>query len=148
MKLWRRPRERRSWRRRIGLSVVAATILLALLAVYVAVPVAGRLNSAAGVLSAPAAELDDGDLAEVREDLLAARSRLDGIAAKMLGVVPIAGQNLAAARSVTDAAIPAVEAESRIRDEIVAVVEAFLVSGGQVDTAAIGSVADELRLLA
>lgn len=145
MKPWRRSRERPARRRRIGLSVLALAILLALLAAYVAIPVAGRLNSAAEVLSASAAELDAGDLARVRDDLDAARSRLDGIAAKVLGVVPVAGSNLAAARSVTKAAIPAVDAAAGLRDAVDTLVDADLVTGGQVDTGAIASVADELR---
>lgn len=150
MKLWRRPRGRGKggrprWRRRIGIAAVVAVVALAALVAYVAVPVASRLDSAAGVLAAPAGDLDDGDLAEARDDLSAARSRLDGIAAKVLGVVPIASQNLAAARSVTDAAIPALDAAAGLRDSVDSLVEADLITAGQVDTAAIASVADDLR---
>lgn len=145
MKLWRRPRERRPRGRRVALSVAALAVLLALLAAYVAIPVAGRLNSAAGLLSEPAGDLEAADLARVRDDLAAARSRLDGIAAKVLGIIPVAGANLDAARSVTKAAIPAVDAAEGLRDAVDGLVEADLVTGGQVDTAAIASVADELR---
>jgi hypothetical protein len=150
MKLWRRPRGpgkggRPRWRRRIGIAALVAVAVLLALVAYVAVPVASRLNSAAGALAAPAGDLDDGDLARARDDLAEARSRLDGIAAKVLGVLPIAGQNLAAARSVTDAAIPAVDAAAGLRDSVDALVEADLITAGEVDTAAIASVADDLR---
>ncbi|MDQ4125385.1 MAG: DUF4012 domain-containing protein, partial [Actinomycetota bacterium] len=145
MKLWRRPRERTRWGRRIGLWALALTLLVGALAAYVAIPVASRLNSAADVLTAPAADLDEDDLARVRDDLEAAEKRLDGIAAKILGAVPVAGQNLAAARSVTEAALPAVEAAVGLRDAVDSLVEADLVTEGQVDTVAIASVADELR---
>lgn len=145
MKLWRRPRERTRWGRRIGLWALVLALLLAALAAYVAIPVAGRLNSAADVLAAPAGDLEDDDLARVRADLEAAQGRLDGIAAKVLGVLPVAGQNLAAARAVTEAALPAVEAAEGLRAAVDSLVDADLVAGGQVDTAAIASVADELR---
>lgn len=145
MKLWRRPRGRTRWGRRIGLWALAASLLVALLAAYVAIPVANRLNSAADVLTAPAGDLDDDALEGVRDDLEAAEDRLDGIAAKILGVVPVAGQNLAAARRVTEAALPAVEAAVGLRAAVDSLVEADLVAGGQVDTTAIASVADELR---
>ena len=145
MKLWRRPRERSAWGRRIGLSVVALAVLLALLGAYGAIPVAGRLNSAAGLLTAPAGDLDAADLARVRDDLDAAHSRLHGVAAKVLGVVPVAGANLAAARSVTDAAIPAVDAATGLREAVDALVEADLITAGEVDADAIASVADEMR---
>jgi hypothetical protein len=145
MKLWRRPRGRPRWGRRLGFSAVALVLLLSLLAAYVAIPVAARLNSAAGVLAGPASDLDGDALARARDDLAAARSRLDGLAAKVLGVVPIAGQNLAAARSVTRAALPAVESAEGLREAVDSLVEADLVTGGEVDTAAIASVADELR---
>lgn len=145
MKPWRRPRERARRGRRIWLSAAALLALLAVLAAWVAIPVASRLNSAADVLAAPASELDEDDLSRVREDLDAARARLDGVAAKILGILPVAGQNLSAARSVTKAAIPAVEAAVSLRDAVDTLVEADLVTGGQVDTAAIASVADELR---
>lgn len=145
MKLWRRPRERTRWGRRIGLWALALALLVGLLAAYVAIPVASRLNSAADVLAAPAADLDDEDLARVRDDLEAAEERLDGIAAKVLGAVPVAGPNLAAARAVTEAALPAVDAAVGLRDAVDSLVEADLVTGGQVDTTAVASVADELR---
>lgn len=146
MKQWRRrPRQRPRWGRRLGLAALVLVVLVAVLAAYVAIPVASRLNSAADVLAAPASELDDGDLAAVRDDLDAARSRLDGIAAKVLGVLPVAGANLGAARSVTEAAIPAVDAAAGLQDAVDALVEADLVTDGLVDTATIASVADELR---
>lgn len=145
MKPWRRPRGRPRRGRRIWLAAAGLLVLLAVLAAWVAIPVSTRLNRAADVLTAPASELDAADLARVRDDLDAARSRLDGVAAKVLGILPVAGQNISAARSVTKAAIPAVDAAVSLRDAVDALVEADIVTGGQVDTAAIASVADELR---
>lgn len=126
------------------MAVAAVVVVLALTAAYVAVPVASRLQSAADTLAAPAGDLEDDDLSRAREDLEGARDRLDGIAAKVLSIVPVARQNLSAARSVTDAAIPAVETAVSLREAVDELVEADLVTAGQVDTAAIASVADEL----
>ena len=147
MKLPRRPRWRPGTgrRRRIGYTAAAVALLFALLAAYVAIPVAGRLNRAAEVLSGPAGDLDRAALADAREDLAAAEARLDGIAAKVLGIVPVARQNLATARAVTKAALPALDAAVRLRDAVDSLVEADLVTAGRVDAAAIASVADELR---
>lgn len=144
MKRWRRPHGRPRWRRRFGIAAAAVVVLLALLSAYVAIPVASRLQSASDALAAPAGDLEDDDLSRAREDLEAAQKRLDGIAAKILSIVPVARQNLSAARSVTKAAIPAVEAAVTLRDAVDSLVEADLVTAGRVDTAAIASVGDEL----
>lgn len=147
MKLWRRRRARGrpAWKRRIAFGAATVLLLIALLAAYVAIPVATRLDSAAAVLGASAGDLDADALEDARADLAAADSRLDGIAAQVLGFVPVARQNLAAAHDVTEAALPALDSAVGLRTAIDELVEADLVTGGQVDTDAIASVADELR---
>lgn len=134
------------WKRRVGVAVAAILVVLAVLAAYVAIPVASRLNSAAGVLAGDVDDLDEDALAEARDDLAAAQDRLDGVAAKILGVLPVASQNLAAAREVTDAALPALDSAVDLREALDTLVEADLVTAGVVDTTAIASVADELRV--
>ena len=146
MKLRRATPRRPGRRRRLGLAAAAGVVLLlAALTAYVAIPVAGRLGDAAGVLSAPGGDLDEADLVRARDDIAAARSRLDGIAAKLLGILPVARQNLEAARSVTAAAAPAVDAALNLRRAVDDLIEADLVTGGTVDTAALASVAGRLR---
>ncbi|MDQ3951386.1 MAG: DUF4012 domain-containing protein [Actinomycetota bacterium] len=146
MKLRRGHPRRPGRRRRLGLAaVVGVVVLLAALSAYVAIPVAGRLQDAAGVLAAPGDDLDEGVLEQARADLVAAESHLDGVAAKVLGILPVARQNLEAARSVTGAAVPAVDAALALRREVDSLVEADLITAGTVDTAAVASVAEELN---
>lgn len=140
-----RHRGRPRWKRRIAIAAALLVLAVAVLAAYVALPVASRLRSAAGVLSGDVGELDEAALADARDDLAAASDRLHGAPARVLGVLPVANQNLEAARAVTDAALPAFDSAVTLREALDDLVEADLVTGGRVDTTAIASVADELR---
>jgi len=97
-------------RRRIAVAVAAFIVTVSALGGYVVLTVADDLRAARAALSGSPETLDEARIARARGHLQRAIDGLESVPARVLGVVPVAAQNLAAARAAARAALPAVDA--------------------------------------
>ncbi|MDQ3983391.1 MAG: DUF4012 domain-containing protein, partial [Actinomycetota bacterium] len=141
----RRTRRRRSWRRRLLVAFVGFIVLVGLGSAYVAIPVARELDRAGDVLAGPARDLGVEEIEGAREHLVSARTRLDGIVSRTLGLLPVARQSLAAARDVVGRAVPVVETAADLRGSLDSLAEADLIESGRVRLEEVLPLADDLQ---
>jgi hypothetical protein len=131
------PRMRSVLRLKIILALGLLLALLGAMAAYVAIPVMGELRAARAILNGPVAELGDDDLGRARSHLDTARDRLDGIAASILGFVPVASQNVGAVRDVVDSILPVLNSATALRTSIDEVLNSDIADGGRIDLEAL-----------
>ena len=103
-------------KKRILLGLALLIVLLAVLTAFVALPTRSDLIEAQNILSGPLDDLSDDKVRSARAAIQRALDRLDGIPARIVGVVPIVGHNLDAVESVAEAIPPALDAGLRLKD--------------------------------
>ena len=105
-------------KRRILLGLALLTVLLLVLLAYVALPARDDLQQARDILSGPLEELTDEKVSEAKASIDDALGRLRGIPARVLGLVPVAGNNLRAVEAVADRIPPVLDAGLRLKNEV------------------------------
>ena len=101
--------------RKILAALLLVLLLLAGLAFYVGSRAVKELSAARAALTASPTELTAGDISAAREHLKSASSDLDGLPARVLSVIPVARQNLAALAATAEDGIPVLDAAIELR---------------------------------
>ena len=137
-----------TWRIRILVGLIALGFVALGLAAFLALQVAPELLGARSVLSKPVTELSDEDLADARAHLVQARDALDGGAAAVLRLLPVARQNVDALARVSDAMAEVVEAGRTLKSKTDDFTDEPLFSGGSVELDVLASLDESLELQA
>jgi hypothetical protein len=125
-------------RRRVLFGVLAALVLLGGLSVYVGVAIGRELSAARAIFTQSIGELRGEDIAEAKRHLIEANRHLDGVAAGILRMVPLARQNIGAIDGAVDAGIPALSDAETLTDALEDVESRDLLVDGRVQLDAIG----------
>lgn len=117
---------------RTKLFVVVTLLLLAVLGLsaYVAVTVGSELYEARAALAGPVSGLDRAELLTARRHLVTAGDKLDGVAASLLSVVPVAGHSVRAVEDVTAATVDVLDAADVLTRKLDAVASLDLIQNG------------------
>jgi uncharacterized protein DUF4012 len=130
-------------RRIVVLAAIVFFVIFAA-ALYVGLRVAGDLASVSGLLSNPSQRTGESAqraLAQVK----AARGHLRSLPARVLDYVPVAAQNVAAARSTLDLLVPALAATADSLDEAEDALGDGLIKAGTIDVGAISRLEEPLE---
>ena len=120
-------------KRRILLGLVVLVVVLALAAAYVALPVIGDLRAVRRTLvEQPLDDIERNDVRSAQARLRRARSRLDSIPGKVLGVLPVVGSNLNAVDALAEALDPVLETGLELKEAVDELAEDELVSNGKI----------------
>ncbi|MBA2724721.1 MAG: DUF4012 domain-containing protein [Actinobacteria bacterium] len=124
--------------RRAGLRILAALLLsLAALvagtAAYLAWPVASDLYAARDLLDSNAFEVEASEVAEARQHLERARSRLESLPARILGRVPVLGSQVGVVRSIVDATIPVIDSQMTLTEALDDAKDNGILADGTID---------------
>ena len=118
---------------KVALVALGVVVVVAALGAYVALTAGRELFAARGALSGAPQRLDAEALGGARDHLEAALDDLDSVPARILGVVPVARQNVAAVRTAASSALPVLDAAIGLERRIDAVERAGLMVEGAVD---------------
>lgn len=120
-------------KRRLILGVLALATLLAASTVYVLVAGVRPLIALRHVMASDAAELTTSDLIDVADRLQGASDALRSPAARMLGLIPVARQNVTALSALADESLPAVAAARRLLELRSELERSGITKGGAID---------------
>ena len=137
-----------TWRTRILLGLIALGFVALGLSAFLAVQVTPELLGARSVLSKPVTDLSNEDLLDAQAHLAGARDALDGGAATVLRLLPIARQNVDALARVSDAMGAVVEAGLTLKTQTDDFEGDPLFAGGSVDAGVLNSLDDSLEVQA
>jgi hypothetical protein len=132
-------------RRKILIAVVVAVVALAGLAILVGSRAVRELSGARDALTASPMELTAADFADARDHLRGASRDLDGLAARVLGVIPVAGQNVAALDAATTNGISVLNAALDLRRTVDRLRGVGLMDGGRIRLKALHELRSALR---
>lgn len=117
------------------LTGLALFLLLVIgLSAYLAVRVGSELYEARSVLSGPAGDLDRAALLRARRHLVRADEVLDGLAANVVSMVPVAGHGVRAVEDVTEVMIPVLDAADALTRKLDAIEGLQVVENGTIRT--------------
>lgn len=119
-------------RAKLLIVLVASLLVVAGLSAYLAVAVGNELYEARAALAGPATDLDPATLLDARRHLERADERLDGLAASLLSVVPVAGHGVRAVERVTESTIPVVDAADALTRRLDAIEALDVVEGDRI----------------
>ncbi|HEY7875199.1 MAG TPA: DUF4012 domain-containing protein [Actinomycetota bacterium] len=117
---------------KVLVGLVVAGILVAGLTASVALPSVRDLKAARAVLGGSAADLGEADVERADRYLARVVDRLEGLPARVLGVVPVVGPSLGAMRAVATAARPVLAAGLALKEGLDDVRETGIVDRGRV----------------
>lgn len=125
-------------RARILWFAAGLVLFLCLLGAYVAVAAGPDLYAARAALSGSPESLGGDRIRSARRHLADALTVLDSVPARILGALPVAGQNLGAVRSVAAATIPVLDTTSTLHDDLQSMEKSGLLRRGAVRLDLIG----------
>jgi hypothetical protein len=131
------PRRRRT--RRIVVVVAAVAVVVMGLTAVVAVPSVSDLRAARAVLAGSATDLRPADVARADEYLESVSSRLRGVPARVLGIVPVIGPSLGAMRAVAESAQPVLSSGLDLKSDVDALRHEGLLEQGHIRLDALAS---------
>jgi uncharacterized protein DUF4012 len=134
------PPRRRRWRL-VVLVVLALVVVVGGLTALVAIPAVHDLQAAGSALEGSASDLEPADVERAQAYLDDVESRLSGIPARVLGIVPVIGPSLNAMRSVAAAAKPVLGAGLTLKQDLDLVRDRGLLENGRI----LGFRVEELR---
>lgn len=126
------PRRVTGLKAKLLIALVALLLVVAALSAYLGVAAGSELYEARAALTGRATELDPDTLADARRHLVRADEKLDGIAASLLSVVPVAGHSLRAVEDVTEATIDVVDAADDLTRRLDAIEALQVVEGDRI----------------
>jgi hypothetical protein len=132
-------------RRKIVLSVLLLVVVIVGLGFYVGGQAARELSAARAALTASPTELTEADMSAAKDHLTGASSNLEGIPARLLSVLPIARQNLAALDTVVVDGMPVLDAAIELRRTVDALRTRGLMKNGRVQFDVIRDLRSPLR---
>ncbi|HEV2755699.1 MAG TPA: DUF4012 domain-containing protein [Actinomycetota bacterium] len=126
---------------RTKLFLAAVVFLLAVvgLSAYLAVAVGSELYEARSVLAGPAGDLDRDALLRARRHLVRADEILDGVAANVVSMVPVAGHSVRAVEDVTETMLPVLDAADALTRKLDAIEGLQVVENGAIRTDLLGA---------
>lgn len=130
----KRPRRPRRLFTKLLIGSLLVLLVVFGLSAYLAVAVGAELYEARSALAGPVGELDRETLRDARRHLAAADDRLDGLAATLLGGVPVAGHGVRAIEDVTEAMIPVVDAADALTRKLDAIRALRVIESGKIRT--------------
>ncbi|HEX2294306.1 MAG TPA: DUF4012 domain-containing protein [Actinomycetota bacterium] len=119
-------------RAKLLIAIVVVLLVVLGLSAYIAVAVGNELYEARAALSGPATDLDRATLLDARRHLVNAAEKLDGTAASVLSVVPVAGHAVRAVEDVTEETIPVVDAADALTRKLDAIRALQVVESGRI----------------
>jgi hypothetical protein len=131
--------------RKILAALFLILLLLAGLALYVGSRAVKELSAARAALTASPTELTAGDISAAREHLQSASSELDGLPARVLSVIPVARQNLAALEAAAEDGIPVLDAAIELRRTVDGLGTTGLMDNGRVQLNSIDNLSAPLK---
>ena len=145
---------RRRLRLRVLVALFGALVVLGALTAYLLVSAGGDIRAARAILSSPGRSLSLDEIERANRRLRDAHDELNAPAAKLLGAVPVARQNVGALRAVVGTSIPVLDAATDLRKAVDEIEDGELISDGRVDVDALSELelpldrqAEKLRAL-
>ncbi|MFN2586690.1 MAG: DUF4012 domain-containing protein [Actinomycetota bacterium] len=120
-------------------ALIVALLVVAVLSTYLAVAVGSDLYEARSVLAGPVGGLDRDALERARHHLARADERLDGVAANVVSMVPVAGHSVRAIEDVTETMLPVVDAADALTRKLDAIESLHVVENGIIRTDLLGA---------
>ena len=130
--------------RKLTLTALIIGLLLIALTIYVGATISDELKAVQSLLSGPLADLDEGSLQHAEAGLRSAKQRLDDLPVKVLGLLPVAHQNLEAIDAAIDAALPVLESAQELRSTTDRIMTSELVDDGNLDLTLLGGLVGPL----
>ena len=130
---------------KVAAVIVLVLLIVGVLSAYVALAAGRELFAARSALAGAPQDLDEPELRAARDHLRQASQHLGSIPARLLGIVPFARQNLAAVRTVTEAAIPVLTTGLEVDRKLGAIEERGLIRNGLVHIDLIEALRDPLE---
>jgi hypothetical protein len=109
-------------------------LLVTALSAYLAVRVGNELYEARSVLAGPVGGLDRAALLEARAHLVRADRAMDGLAANVVSMVPVAGHGVRAVEDVTEVMLPVLDAADALTRKLEAIEGLQVVENGTIRT--------------
>lgn len=122
----------RGLRTKLALAVISFLLVVVALSTYLAIAVGSDLYEARAALTGDVAALDREVLSRARRHLARADERLDGAAASILSVVPVAGHGVRAVERVTEETIGVVDAADTLTSRLDAIEALQVVEGDRI----------------
>jgi Protein of unknown function (DUF4012) len=119
-------------KRKILLALTLFLLLLGAMAAYVSIAAGRDLLAARRILGTPVGELEPDQIDAAKTHLVRAEGHLNSIPAKILGLLPIAHQNLQAVDSIVETGLPTLEAAEKVLAVRTRVEEQDLLQGGRI----------------
>lgn len=123
---------------KLFVAAVLTLLVLAGLSAYLAVTVGSELYEARSVLAGPVGELDRDALLRARAHLVRADELLDGVAANVVSMVPVAGHSVRAVEDVTEVMLPVLDAADALTRKLEAIEGLQVVENGAIRTDLLG----------
>jgi len=120
--------------RKVLRAVAGLLLLIVVLALYVFATAGRNLIAARSALSLSVEGVDEASAIEAETHLIQASRQLESIPARLLGLVPIARQNLEALKRASDAAVPTVGAAIDLQHAFARLEDEGLVEAAKVNT--------------
>jgi hypothetical protein len=131
-------------KRKILLALTLFLLLLGAMAAYVGLAAGRDLVAARRILATPVDELESEQIEAAKDHLVRAEGHLNSVPAKILGLLPIAHQNLQAVNSIVQTGLPTLEAAEEVLAVRTRVQEEDLLQGGRIKAQLIESLTDPL----
>ena len=131
--------------RKVVVILIAAVAVIALLAVFVLVPIANDLDAVGDEISDRSVrDFDDDTVADIREDIDGALDRIHSLPGRVVGIVPILSSNMDAVEDVASTLRASLDAAVDLRNEATRLEDKGILHDGRVDVDAIAALKEPL----